>query len=283
MSPMEALLSGLIDYAGLYPPADLDMRTAVRNYLDYRSSSRSFALGRFILDAARLPEFNQTAGESIAEIPLSVIIGSGTSTKSIEDAISRGLRIESIEMQCREPQVISRYHERLPQQLDRYFEVPMQSLFSGAIDALVSTGSRAKLRMGGVAPDAFPSPSHVMDWLRVLADRRIPFKATAGLHHPIRGKHRLTAAADALSATMHGFLNLFCSAALVFNGQPSLGASVLEEDYPATFHLQPDRLGWLTEEWTPQQISTVRRRFFTSFGSCSFEEPLQDLEAMGWL
>lgn len=283
MSPIETLLAGLIDYAGLYPPASLEMRTAVRNYLDYRSGKHAFALGRFIVDASRLDELSECANGVISDMALSVVASANAPTKAIEEALNRGLPIQSIELKSSEPAVIEDFSKRLPAHLERYFEFPIQSLYSGVIGAIATAGERAKLRMGGITPDAFPPPAHVVDWLRVVADRRIPFKATAGLHHPIRSRHRLTNEPEGLSAIMHGFMNLFCAAALVFNGEATLAGSVLEEDFPQAFRSLPDRLAWLAHEWTAPQIRTVRQRFFTSFGSCSFVEPMQDLEALGWL
>ena len=73
MSAVTALLSGLIDYAGLYPPAGLDMRSAVRNYLSYRRGRNAMALGRFIVEVNRLEELRAVAGDSLRDMPLSVI------------------------------------------------------------------------------------------------------------------------------------------------------------------------------------------------------------------
>ena len=283
MTAIETLLTGLIDYAGLYPPAALDMRTAVDNYLRYQQGEHAYALGRFIVDAARLEEFIDCANGSISKMPLSVIVGPDGSLDAIQGELNRGMHIQSIEVKSSEPSVIWRICERLPDQVERYFEIPIQPLSFKAIDAIASFGGRAKLRMGGVVSEAFPAASDVIVPLRAIADRRIPFKATAGLHHPVRSVHRLMYKTDSPSATMHGFLNLFCAAALVFRGGAAHAEAVLEEDDPAAFRIEPGCLAWRSQEWTAQQISTIRQKVFTSFGSCSFAEPLQDLEALGWL
>src|SRR6202051_1256407 len=98
MTALEALLAGLIDYAGLYPPAGLDMRTAVRNYLDYRAGKHAFALGRFIVDAARLEEFREAAGGSLSQIRVSVIAASTATPPEIKSIFDSGLTIESFEI-----------------------------------------------------------------------------------------------------------------------------------------------------------------------------------------
>jgi hypothetical protein len=283
MSAIETLLAGLIDYAGLYPPAALDMRTAVRNYLDYRAGARAFVLGRFIVDTARLEEMRKVAGDASSHMPLSVIAGANAPNEAIAEALDKGLLVESVEIKCDEPLTIRRISERLPLHLNRYFEIPIQSGCTGAIEAIASIGARAKLRMGGVVPEAFPAPDHVIEWLRLVADRGVPFKATAGLHHPIRSRHRLTYTADSPCAVMYGSVNLFCAAALVYDGELAQARAVLDEENPAAFRIMPDCLAWRSHEWSTEHVDRIRKKFFTSFGSCSFVEPLQDLEALGWL
>ena len=280
---IETLLAGLIDYAGLYPPAGLDMRTAVRNYLDYRSGKNAFALGRFIVDAARLEEFREAAGGSVSQIPVSVIAASTANPPEIKSIFDSGLTVESFEIKCTEPLTICRISERLPLGTERYFEIPIQLACSGAVDAIASAGARAKLRMGGTVPESFPLSDRVVDWLQLIADRRIAFKATAGLHHPIRSRHRLTYAPDSPCATMHGFINFFCAAAFIHSGNREIANAVLEEGDPGAFHISSDAIGWRGHQWATDQVRTIRKEFFTSYGSCSFVEPLQDLEALGWL
>ena len=288
MSAIETLLAGLIDYAGLYPPAGLDMRAAVGNYLEYHSGKYGFALGRFIVDAARLEELRIAAGDAISEIRLSVIAPADERALEFESMIRGGLNIESLEIKCAEPLTIRRISEGIPIHVERYFEVPIQVGSSGALDAIASIGSRAKLRMGGIVPEAFPQPGEVVDWLELAADRRIAFKATAGLHHPIRARHHLTYSSDSPFATMHGFINFFSAAAFIPSGNRESGnrenaSSVLKEESTDAFRISSDAIAWRGHQWTTDQVRTIREEFFTSYGSCSFVEPLQDLEALGWL
>jgi hypothetical protein len=283
MRAIETLLAGLIDYAGLYPPAALDMRTAVRNYLEYRAGKHAFALGRFIVDSARLDELSEAAGESLGDIPLSVIVAADLPAKKIESAVSRGFRIESVESKCSEPLAIRRLSEGLPLSIDCYFEIPVAGTCADAIDAIGSRGAFVKLRTGGVSPEAFPAPEQVSARLSSLADGQVAFKATAGLHHPIRSRHRLTYEAESPCAMMHGFVNLFCAAALAGEVESEHLEAVLVEEDAAAFSTEADSVGWRSHKWSTEQVGTIRREFFKSFGSCSFEEPMQDLEALGWL
>jgi hypothetical protein len=282
MTAIEAALTGLIDYAGLFPPASLDMRAAVRNYLAYREQNHAWVLGRFIVDAKRLEELRQAAGDALGLMRLSLLTPADADIRSISQHLRNGYPIEAVEIKCDEPLRIGRICEQLPPDLDCYCEIPVRACCTGAIDAIAAVGVRAKLRMGGVVPEAFPSPSAVADRLRVLADRDVPFKATAGLHHPLRSTHRLTYAADSPTGPMHGFMNVLCAAATVyFGGSEANAVRVLEDQSADAFQIDDDSIAVYGNTWTTEQLRKVRQ-FFTGFGSCSFTEPIHDLEALGW-
>lgn len=282
MTAIEAALSGLIDYAGLYPPAALDMPAAVRNYLEYSVGARSPLLGRFIVDLARVPELRAAAGSALGQMRISLIAPPTLTLAQLDEL--RDLRIESLEIKSTDPATIARLRQQLPRNLDCFFEIPFDPAPANAVAALARAGARAKLRMGGITDDCFPRAVAVISILSALAEHRVPFKATAGLHHPIRSCHRLTYAKDSPSSTMHGFANLICAASIIyFGGSPADAEAVLCEENPQTFRVGRECIGWRTLEWSADQLHEVRSRFFLSFGSCSFREPIQDLEALGWL
>jgi hypothetical protein len=284
MSALDTLLAGLIDYAGLYPPAGLDMGTAVRNYLEYRSGAHASALGRFIVDVSRLDELETAAGDALGSMRRSVILPPAADVAPLLQAADRGLAIESVEVKAHDPAAIERIAAALPSSLEIYFEVPLPLATPASLDAIAAAGARAKLRMGGVTADAFPGADAVVAMLRALMERSLPFKATAGLHHPVRSRHRLTYAADSPSGTMHGFLNLLAAASILREGGSASDArTVLAEENPRAFRISEDHFDWRDFEWTAVQIHSIRRGFFISFGSCSFAEPMADLEALGWL
>ena len=282
MTAIETLLAGLIDYAGLYPPAGLDMRTAVRNYLSYQDGPHAFALGRFIVDIARIDELREAAGDALGAVPLSVIAPTELDAHKLSALIDRGFRIESVEIKCADPATIAELGRRLPNDIERYIEVPIHDS-TALLDALAASHMRAKLRMGGVVPEAFPCAESVAAILKGLSDRNIAFKATAGLHHPIRSRHHLTYAPDSLAHVMHGFLNLAFAAALVHSGGSADEALLtLQEEDTGAWHVTPDVIRCRGFALTSAQLRDMRG-FFTSFGSCSFTEPIGDLEVPGWL
>lgn len=283
MTALESLLAGIIDYAGLYPPAALDMRTAVHNYLSYGRSQHASALGRFIVDIHRLPELREAAGDSTRHLRLSVLASASTDWNSLAGLLHEGFPIDTIEIKTDHPSQIARIAHYIPLDLKTYFEVSFDSHASEALEAISAAGARVKLRMGGIVADAFPPVLTVANMLKALADRSIPFKATAGLHHPIRSHHPFTYAPDSPSGLMHGFLNLCCSAALLyFGGEVSQAILLLDEQEPGAWHITPDTIAWRNVRWSTYQLRSVREKFFTSFGSCSFAEPMDDLEALGW-
>lgn len=286
MSPgttaIEAMVAGLIDYAGLYPPASLDMRCAMENYKIYRSGKHRQAVGRFIVDLSRINECLATAG-SLLDLKLSVILAQPSQDKELSKLLDAGARIESVEGKCTSPHDIEQLAQSLPAGIEAYVEIPIEPIQGDVVHAIANVGARVKLRMGGVQAEAFPSPIAVARMLAVLASSHVAFKATAGLHHPIRSLHPFTYAQGSPAGLMHGFVNLLCATALIQSGAEVAEAErVLEEQDAATWSLTPHSLAWRNYAWSPDRLSETRNKFL-SFGSCSFEEPMGDLEALGWL
>lgn len=167
-----------------------------------------------------------------------------------------------------------------PVELPVYCEVPLPQIPERA-------RTFAKIRTGGVTAEAIPSCAELAAFLHAAAGRRIPFKATAGLHHPIRAEYPLTYAVDAPRAVMHGFLNVFVAAALAWHGAPVfLVQAILEETDASAFQFRDGEVvcghgrgpGLGTG-----QIKAARLEFAHSFGSCSFEEPVAGLLELGLL
>jgi hypothetical protein len=135
-----------------------------------------------------------------------------------------------------------------------------------------------KLRTGGLEAAAFPSSEQVALVLAACAAARVPFKATAGLHHPFRHF------SAQVNATMHGFVNVFAAGclALVHRLDEARVRAIVDDEDPAHFHMGAAGLSWLDLAATGDDVAQARR-LFTSFGSCSFDEPRADLRRCGWL
>ena len=252
---LRVLLDSLIDYAGLFPPASLSMTDAVRNYEKYRESEHAWMLGRFVVPAAKL-------GEVPIEIPVTVIAAPNEfpDVDVVETKASSAAEIEQI-ANARGGRTI-------------YVEVPDEAL----IDELARHGLRAKLRTGGTTVDAFPTTAKIARFIQRCAETRVPFKPTAGLHHPLRCVKPLTYEPSAPTGTMNGFLNVFLAAAL-----PQFAEKILLEENPRAFAFDDAGAWWRDRRITTEELTRVRRSVATSFGSCSFEEPVADLKEIGWL
>ena len=291
MSAVRTLVQSLIDYAGLFPPAALDMEAAVRNYASYRKGADRWALGKFIVPASRLAEFERTAATHVEDAdpwPLSVLGGSDLNhdlAMILEHRYhpTRGLAIESLETKAASPVEID-HATRIPRDLATYIEIPITSPPDNLLAAIRLVGGRAKIRTGGVKPDLFPLSLDVARFLVACSAARVPFKATAGLHHPVRCVRPLTYEKDSPTGTMHGFLNVFLAAALVQGGMnAATGAQVLEEKDPKAFVFDEQGAAWRDRRVGLAAVATTRSTFALSFGSCSFEEPIGELKELGLL
>ena len=284
MTAIQTLLAGFFDYAGLYPPASLSLRSAANNYLDYTSGNHAWALGRFIVNVDRLEELRSIAGDRLKKFKLSVIAPDVDSLAAISRELSNGMPIEAVEMKYSDPKALQQIANAIPQPVTAYIEIPLDANGISALDPISRAGMRAKIRMGGVVAEAFPPPSAVIQMLSALAKLRLHFKATAGLHHPLRSAQPLTYNPHSATSTMHGFVNLCCAAAVLYSGGKEQDAvDILKDEDQVSWRVDDASLHWRHLQWTKDQLATLRREFFVGVGSCSFEEPLHDLEAPGWL
>jgi hypothetical protein len=284
MSVIANLLDSLFDYAGLFPPASLDLPAVVRNYLCYRQGRHADALGRLIVDFNRAQELRTVAGERLREIGVSLIASSERDLDGLLYLLDTGLPIDAIEIKANAPSGIERIARRLPVGLTTYFEVPVEAGDARALDAICAAAARVKLRMGGMTAEAFPSPRATAGMLQALADRHLMFKATAGLHHPLRSIHPFEDSLDSAVGTMHGFVNLCCAAAIIHLGGDAIDAAlILEETDQHAWQISPEAIAWREFRWSALQMEDVRREFFCSMGSCSFTQPFKEMETMRWL
>ena len=113
----------------------------------------------------------------------------------------------------------------------------------------------------------------------------VPFKATAGLHHPLPGEFPLTYEPGAVKNPMHGFLNLFAAASLCRLGRLNHeeGENLLNSATPPAIDPTTGDFSFQDHRIAEAEIGIVRRDFARSFGSCSFEEPIEDLLRLGIL
>jgi len=149
------------------------------------------------------------------------------------------------------------------------------------VRTVAACGRRAKIRTGGETADKIPPVEIVIDFMQACATAKVPFKATAGLHHPVRSMHRLTYQPDSPSGMMHGFLNVFLAVAFVRTGiDTPLAVALVNEQSPEAFEFDSSGVLWQDQRLSIAQIAEARRDFAISFGSCSFTEPIEDLQSL---
>lgn len=296
MSAIKVLLDSSIDYAGLFPPAALDMRTAAANYGRYRNGESAWALGRFILPASRLLELEAAAEQYVPLNPavnawrLSVLAGPELSAdldlvaefnRRHSSAGSRAVRIETLEVKASSVGVVEDTMHRMPGQLPVYFEIPIQEDPRELVAAIARLGGRAKVRTGGITREAFPRTADLVRFINACIRAHVPFKATAGLHHPLRAEYRLTYEPDSATGMMFGFLNLFLAAAFLRAGiDHENAARILEETSPEAFSIDERAISWRDHRLGQDALRGAREAVVTSFGSCSFTEPIGELQAL---
>jgi len=325
----KAFMWGLIDYAGLFPPAKLPLDQAFNNYVSYQHEPDAWVLAKFICPVMLLKDlipYKVVIQENSLDISLTVL-PSGIEMRSTflecfpEDLqeinqflqkMDQGITVDALEFRIF-PELLNHntqpalhlFLNEISETLESAGFSNVQLFFElnqseGWIDKmkqfteeialfnqdLVKTekSSRSvtaglKLRCGGEKPENVPSPEEVAQTIHSCVIAGIPFKATAGLHHPVR--HYDTS----LKTTVHGFLNIFGSALLAYHHrltQVEIQSIIMEED-PAQFIFDGHLFQY--QQWSidSDQMNILRKELVISFGSCSFDEPREDLIQLGLL
>ena len=310
-----ALLTEIIDYAGLFPPARLPMAEAFTRFLAHRASDDGWLLARFVCPASRLGELTPLVAEAdLGQIPVRIAAlgAGGDDPPGFAGAIERDAEaMKAFGDRHAGTAVIDVFEVRLPDQGDvpevvdvtfhnlvdvaaripmAYFEIPLLGnrhdpiIDAIAVDAAshqIDENRRAglKIRCGGLDAASVPSVEAVTAAISASLAAGLPLKATQGLHHPIRHLDSI------LGTTVHGFLNLFAASVLArahLLDEEIIREIIAEED-PKAFRLNESTLGWRDLETGFEGVVEGRIHSITSFGSCSFTEPRDDLAGLGWL
>jgi len=294
---LRALLSGLIDYAGMFPPAKLSLEEAAKNFIHYMGGRHAWMLGKLVLRAAQLTEFRDyltgNPGARGRTISLSVLLGAeplrdAQRIREAQDLATAGasplFSVDAVEVRPGSPAMVAELAAILPKGLPVFCEVATREDLARWLTALKQVGWFAKIRTGGTSREAFPSSSEVAEFLVQCKTHGVAFKATAGLHHPVRSEHPLTYDANSPCGVMHGFINVFLGAALLECGiSKDQLIAVLDHTDARHFSFSGDFAHWGKLFVNQDDVAGTRRHFAMSFGSCSFEEPIQDLQKLALL
>lgn len=320
---LRAFMSDIIDYAGLFPPADLSLDPAIRNYATYRKSNEAWMLSRFIIPASKLIDLEAYGEELFGEgEPFQFsVLGSGTETlNDFEEKINKvyqscaefnskhGQRVDTDLLEIKLPKeavlggdadlirnVLGMTHEAFRETngsprtvfFEGFYEESWKKDIETVLGALSgyheehesSSGSLRvgyKLRCGGTEADMFPEVEKVACSINACREYNLALKCTAGLHHPVRHYN------DSVQTKMHGFFNVFGGALLAYahdlNNEEL--AEIISEEDPDHFSFTNESFSWKDLSISAGDISELREVAVTSFGSCSFEEPVEDLQQL---
>lgn len=292
---LRALLTGLIDYAGTFPPAKLSLENAAGNFIAYLRGPHSWMLGKLIVPAAQLGQLRDLlranpAAQDLA-CPVSVLLGAEPQRDAelVRKAVAAhtsfpAISVDAVEFRPGSPAMIAEMAAALPKTVPAFCEIPVTEDMSAWLAAIHGAGWSAKIRTGGTTIESFPSASKVAEFIAQCYRHGVAFKATAGLHHPVRSEHALTYEPNSACGAMHGFLNVFLGAALLECGiSAEQLVEILDDTQAASFRFSGQSAHWNKLFLSANDLSATRQRFAISFGSCSFEEPISDLQQLGLL
>lgn len=307
MRALRTLLTGGVDYAGLYPPASLGLASAVQRYAAHGRGPASWMLGRFVVPVDRLDDVAAAlaAGGPMPAPPAPWrLVATGTSaaeedldrisafTRRMDQDTAALVRVDAFETKVSQEEEIGRLAARIGGDLRLVCEIPAAApaALRQWVRVLAQHRAAAKIRAGGLTPVAIPPVSRMAGFIWACAREGVPLKATAGLHHPIRSRRRLTYQPDSPVATVHGFLNVFVAAALAASFADALAdadalrllVDVLAEEDPGAFTFDDEGMGWREHRVALAAIASLRAHAALGFGSCSFDEPLDGLRKLGY-
>lgn len=298
MAPPREFLHAIVDYAGLFPPASLSMEDAVRAYAGFFGGPDRDLLARFVLPSSRLDEFSAAAaahlprGEGAEPWRLSVT-GGNDAAAARDAALSFNCShwngsdaghavCDAIELLVTDTASVQKAVDTVPDFFQLFLEVPSSADPDGIIAAMAHTRAAAKIRTGGVTPEAIPSSEFVLRFLKLCRHYGVPFKATAGLHHAVRAVYPLTYEHAAPVAEMFGYLNVFLAAAAVNEGAADeVALGILEEHDASRFVFDESGAAWGEFHVGSDRLMLTRAGFARSFGSCSFTEPVGEGKELG--
>ena len=297
---LHALLAHSIDYAGMFPPCSLELEPALANQAEYVRSPEAWMLNSFVLPIDKFDAASASLSQFDKKHPLRIsALGAKTAgtTEWLSALQDTAKTIRSFSTQHVDAVSVAQIEMALPQDVDlarlsearsllgdlklqAFWESPADSA-EETIDLLARLKEPRfgyKLRTGGVTADAFPGSVQIAAALIAATHHHVPIKFTAGLHHPLRQFR------EEVGTKMHGFLNVLGAGVLAAEHQWDEGqvAQMLDDERAGSFSFDETIFAWREWEMTAERIN-ARRKFVTSFGSCSFDEPREDLGALNLL
>ncbi|GAA3009795.1 hypothetical protein JCM13580A_01590 [Streptomyces drozdowiczii] len=276
--PLPPAFRHLVDDAAVFPPGLAPLPRAVAEHAGHLASAHAALVGPFVIGADRLPELAELAGPELFPDGLRVsVVTAPAAIPAVLAPLAATDRLVPAALEVRpdparplRDQIDDLAAQSLPGAV--YIEAPRPGTpaWDEALTGAVRHGFRLKFRTGGTEAAAFPTEDEVAAWIHDTVASGAAFKCTAGLHHAVRHT------APTTGFEHHGYLNVLLATARACSGAPlpAVRAALAERD--------PDRLAHAVTALPAADTATARAAF-TSYGSCSVLEPLEDLAALGLL
>jgi len=317
---IRAFTTQIIDYAGLFPPAKLTLDEAFRNYIEYKNGEYNRLLSHFICPVKLLSDLQSLFKDNFfpnSEINLSVLGRGGHNEtdfkKNFDDDLkywknfnsnyNNTIKTNLFEIKLPDELITGHDEKKISEFIDYIFDNiekqishPVFVFFEGHlgtewkknIKSLVegikiqnnkNNNSGFKFRTGGVEQYSFPTSEQIAFCIRECVDREITMKCTAGLHHPFRHYDKN------IDTMMHGFINVFGAGIIALRHNISnLGLkNILSDEDSKNFIFTDDYFSWKDWKISIEDIEFARKELMISFGSCSFDDPVNDLRSLNLL
>ncbi|MCH7905755.1 MAG: hypothetical protein IH944_14460 [Armatimonadetes bacterium] len=297
---LSRLINQPIDYAGLFPPASLDMRSAIEAYRSVTESDSAWIVNRFVIAGSQLADgaaiWSEMREETDDRVPATVVCKSLTTGATALESLENEQRLIRDQVGCFD---FSAMEIRLPlgdefagcagalrksykwfaeREIDVYVELSWGEDMNEAMAELASTidGVGFKARLGGVKKEQFPSVDQVAAFISEVAGLEAPFKFTAGLHEPVRYYDK------ELDCYHHGFINVFVASALAMiqHATPAEVRQILEIEDGIQFRFTDQAVESPAGSLSLKDIDEWWL-YFGGYGSCTYEEPIEGLKKLG--
>lgn len=295
VASLGCLLDGVFDYAGLFPPARMEMPKALDKYIRLIEGKDEWIVSRFVCTASSLVDLAKAMDQlqRVPEIPISVVGQITTDYDEWAFALERDAgAMTAFINRVGDAAALEAYEVRIPShnhielcikdlsafsEVDVFVELPWADGLEDSMAAIAITEwIGAKARTGGVEASAFPDAESLAGFLHSAYALDVPVKLTAGLHHP------LPSVDDVTGGRMHGFLNVLTASALCGSHDLSRKeiAEVLRDDSIRSWAFGENEMSWKGQKVLVAQIEEMRD-LFLGIGSCSIDEPIADLSSLG--
>lgn len=299
----------LIDYAGMFPPTQLPLDEAIRNYAAYIRTDDAWMINTFVMPFSHIDQLTPYASLYSAAYPLrlSVTLGKSETYSATKDQLSDvrqtlqdlvthhhdWLSVDALEIpidtlifehpvleeiwalsQALETEAFMEIQTIGRNDFEQHITHMLEAVkvFNDQHDATL----KVKLRTGHVDPTQVPTTAQIAYFIQQVHHFGLAMKFTAGLHHPVR-MYR-----DEIQDKMHGHLNVFVAGFLArqFDLPHSVIQAILDEEDVQNFTFTDEALGWQSYVVTQEDVQHQRLTHFNSFGSCSFITPTSELREL---